>query len=232
MPATKQQKAIWYVLSLLLDCGEDWTRRRRTSSAEAAVAAKVAEGKFTALNKQELENRIIHGGKRGQFNKNEAIYIPPPKKNNSAVAAIWCRWDFESDHPKCGFYFGIWSDQPAFPAKYASDGQKHTAFLGFRYETPEYGNNHNYYHAQPCQSMGVPDDHIADALPISQRNPTWPLAAGSSLELLLCLVTSLYGMIGLSKLQKKVSEDLMMRNNQLLFSSIEKILLLQRNACD
>ena len=80
----------------------------------------------------------------------------------------------------------MWSQREAFPNPNPENGRRYVAFLGFRYETPEDGDNHDYYHAQPCQSMG---DGVrsrwTNALPISERNPTFPLAAQSSLELLL-----------------------------------------------
>ena len=115
-----------------------------------------------------------------------------PRREHSAVTAVWCQWDFNADVPKCGFYFGIWSEQDALPNPV--DG-KFTAFWGFRYETPEEGHNHDYYHAQPCQSMGN-REVVAHAVPVSTRYPTFPLAATSSLELLLCFFVSIYAMDG------------------------------------
>lgn len=102
-----------------------------------------------------------------------------------------------------------------------------TKFIGYRYETPEYGDNHNYYHAQPCQSMGDRDEKVTQALPVPERNPTWSLAAKSSLELLLCLVVSIYGMKGLLDMKNHFSKILNENNNLELFRSIKNILNLQ-----
>ena len=222
--------AIFSVLSLLLTNGEEWTRYQQKSSMEAKKVTDVAKGKFTPLRKNELENRILHSGKCGQFGDAEVIYIKPPAKENSAVAAIWCRWNFDLNPARCWFHFGIWSAQPSFPVPDTSDGLKYPAFLGFRYEAPEIGINHNYYHVQPCQSLGPKHNVILQALPISQRNPTWPLPADSSLDLLLCLVTSLYGMRGLTELAEKVQKDSVMRNYKTLNKSLNKILNLQKNS--
>ena len=52
----------------------------------------------------------------------------------------------------------------------------------------------NYYHAQPCRSMAASRTPVAEALPIPDRYPAFPLAATSSVDLLLCLVTSIHGM--------------------------------------
>ncbi len=229
MPATEEQKAILSVLSLLLTTGEEWTRRRQQSSKEAKIVAGAAKGKFTPLSKNELKSHILHGGKCGQFGASEAVYIKPPARENSAVAALWCRWNFNLNPASCWFHFGIWSAQPSFPTSEASDGRKYPAFMGFRYEAPETGENHNYYHVQPCRTIGPKDNVISQALPISQRNPTWPLPADSSLDLLLCLVTSLYGMKGVTSLAERVQKDPVMRNYKILAESFKKILKLQKD---
>ena len=165
----------------------------------------------------------------GQFGNGQVIYVRPPAKEKSAVAALWCRWSFSVEPAICGFYYGIWSTQPPFPVSDPPNGDKYTAFLGFRYETPERGDNHNYYHAQPCRSMGPGDEPIGEALPVSERNPTWPLPADSPLELLLCLVTSLYGMSGLRDLRSRVLENPQTRGNRVLCQSLDRLLTLQRN---
>lgn len=218
MATTDEQQAIFAVLRQLLTDGVDWKRRNASTTMDVSKAAQ----QFTALKEYELD--WMGSQSRYKFQAEKVIHIAPPSE--SAVAALWCRWNFDEAPSICGFYFGIWSAQPAFPN--LSVGDKHTAFIGFRYETPEVGDNHDYYHAQPCRSMG--DTAVVCSLPISSRFPTFPLAAQSSLKLLLCLVTSVYGMIGLKKLQSKVYGDPSMRRNTLLRQSIEDILELKRHA--
>ena len=76
--------------------------------------------------------------------------------------------------------------------------------------------------------MGAKDDPIDHALPVSQRDPTWPLAAKTALELLLCLVTSLYGMKGVVALQDKALEDVALRGNGVITEALKAILGLQQ----
>lgn len=228
LAAAEEQKALLQVLRLLRAEGEEWTRYKRTTAA--ASAAKSAEGKFTALEEQELDTHFLYQGKAGQFDENKVIYVKPPAKDPSAVAGIWCRWNYDKALPKCGFYYGLWSAQPAFPVVDPDDPTRHPAFVGYRFETPEEGDNHNFYHSQPCRSMGAKDDAIEHSLPISQRDPTWPLSAGNALELLLCLVTSLYGMNGLSNLRDTINGDATLRQNTLLKDAIGNLLSLQRQA--
>lgn len=96
-------------------------------------------------------------------------------------------------------------------------------FLGFRYETPEEGDNHNYFHAQPCRNMGGREAPVVHALPVGERNPTWPLAAASALELLLCLFTSLYGLRGLAELESDIQQSAGIRSQRLLLDSVSRI---------
>lgn len=220
MARTDEQQAIFAVLRQLLTDGVDWKRRNASAPREVSKEAQ----QFTPLKEYELE--WIGSQSRSQFKAENVIHIAPPSE--SAVAALWCRWDFDEAPSICGFYFGIWSAQPAFPN--LNVGNKHTAFIGFRYETPEVGDNHDYYHAQPCRSMG--DTDVVCSLPISPRFPTFPLVAQSSLELLLCLMTSVYGMDGLKELQSKVSGIPSMRRNTLLCNSIQRILELKQRAGD
>ena len=141
MAATEEQKAILSVLRVLRNEGETWSRHRRPLAATAV--ATVAERQFTALKENELVDYLLYRGKVGQFDDGRAIYIEPPPKEQSSVAAIWCRWNFDLELPSCGFYFGVWSAREAFSAADRSDSKTDTCFIGYRYETPEQGDNHN-----------------------------------------------------------------------------------------
>ena len=137
-----------------------------------------------------------------------------------AVAAIWCRWEFDSQSPSCGFYYGLWFQTKE---RTREEPKEKIGFVGYRYESPERGDNHNYFHVQPCKSLGGRDEEVAQALSFPRRNPTWPMPAKSTLELLLCVVVSLYGMNGLRELREQVSDDPMMRSNEMLRRSIDRI---------
>jgi hypothetical protein len=222
MAPADEQRAIWHVLRLLRSDGAVWLRESQPRKANRAH--KVAMGKFSALEELDLERHLIFSGRKGQFGESQIVFLKPPAKHPSAIAGVWCRWDYQKSPPRCGFYYGMWSAQPPFPKADPPSGELHTGFVGYRFETPEDGDNHNFYHAQPCRSMGDKDDLIDHAIPISHRDPTWPIAAGSALELLLCLVTSLYGMKGLVDLQNRVLEDPALRNNDLIKRAFTAVL--------
>lgn len=214
------------MLEALRSQGDAWLRRQAPKAANAVTTAK---RRYDALEGGELSTLLLHGTHVGQFDDTKVIFLPPPAKEDAAVAALWCRWDYDKPLAKCGFYFGIWSPQPQFP-KPPDGGQagQHVAFVGYRFETPEEDDNHNYYHAQPCRSMGRKDDEIEIALPVSNRMPTWPVAADGALELLLCLVTAVYGMKGLRELRDTLNQDARARQSQPLTGAFSSVLGLGR----
>ena len=130
------------------------------------------------------------------------------------MAAIWCKWHFHGVRMDCWFFLGIW----------LGDGQ----FIAFRFEPPERGDNHNYYHSQPCRNMGWEGTPDYGAMRVPERNPTWPLPAESSLDLLLCIVvSSIQGMIGLRNLKQRIDRGGIVRNSKLLAKAFGKMTAMQ-----
>ena len=209
------------MLLLLQRAGEEW--RNYSRPGVARTAERVATGSYTPITAAGLERHFLYSGASGQFDSNEVIYIRPPEREKTAITALWCRWDFSDTTARCGFYLGTWWSTPKLPTNTVVSGGR-TVFLGFRYETPEEGDNHNYFHAQPCRSMGDRDLPVVQALPITERNPTWPLAASTALELLLCLVASTYGRRGLDWLASEVQQGADIRAQGLLLSSVREAL--------
>ena len=203
-----ERKAIWYVLRELHRGGQDWIRNTQGSD-EVRIAA---ERRFSPLGEHDLERHLRHGAESGDFGQ-QALYVTPPRLECEAAAAIWCKWYFGNEQAACWFYLGLWLAE--------------RGFVGFRYEMPESGGNHNYYHSQPCQTMGSRDEVIPGALAVPERNPTWPLVAKSALELLLCLVVSIHGMNGLSQLKSDMMKDAAIRQDQLLKDAIEGVLTIR-----
>ena len=218
MAVTEEQRAILEVLRLLLIEGEGWAR---SVKSEHTGEAESASFRINPLNEQELKNHLLYSGPTGSFGNKEAIYVKPPNSEKNSFAALWCRWDFDSERPTCGFHFGVWFSRVELGDR--------TAFVGYRYETPEVGDNHNYYHAQPCRSMVTHQDSFSEALPVSQRYPTFPIAADSSIELLLCLVTSIHGMSGLRDLESSVKQDPALRKKSCLTGPLSHVISLQRS---
>ena len=66
-----------------------------------------------------------------------------------------------------------------------------------------------------------------EAIQVPEHNPTWPLPAKSSLELLLCLVISIQGMIGLRNLKQHIDREGIARQNKLLASAFKRVAAVQ-----
>ena len=168
-------------------------------------AKQTAEARFTPLGLMELDQRFRWGPDEGDFG-GCAIYVAPPRKQINTPMALWCRWDFRGKRCSCWYYLGMWLNP--------------SQFIGYRFEMPESGNNHNYFPSQPCRAMGKRTDVVRGALPIPVGNPTWPLAARSALELLLCLVASIHGMQGLREMDRAVKANAKMRQNSVLLEAL------------
>ena len=195
-----ERKAVRDVLRAMLLDGEEWLEQRpATPSAGGAVP-------FRALKPAQLDAYLLHR-ESGQFRAGEGIRVRPPRRE-AHMAAIWCKWH-HGVRMDCWFFLGIW----------LGDGQ----FIAFRFEPPERGDNHNYYHSQPCRNMGWEGTPDYGAIRVPERSPTWPLPAESSLDLLLCLVVSIQGMIGLRSLKKRIDRGGIVRNSKLLAKAFEKM---------
>ena len=174
-----ERRAIWRVLEELLNGGEKWLQES-SAKGDPALASPLRR-----INRWQLQTHLHEDG--GEFGPDEIIQVKPPFREGRR-AALRCKWNFKGRVARCWFYLGIWLERGRF--------------VGFRFEPPEPGDSHNYYHSQPCRTMGD-DRPVAGALELPERNPTWPLPATSSLELLLCLVLSIHGMAGLRKMEEE-----------------------------
>ena len=196
-----EREAIRHLLRALLLDGEQWLREQPSSQ----------ESPFAALSQWKLDSYLRPGARR-VFEPREAIRVRPPLRE-VRLSALRCEWDFNAERCGCWFHLGLW----------LSDGP----FLAFRFEPPEQGDNHNYYHSQPCRTMGWEGAPAHDAMPVPERNPTWPLAACSSLDLLLCLVVSIHGMVGLRRLKRRIDNQGKAPRNQPLSAAFRKMIARQ-----
>jgi len=74
---------------------------------------------------------------------------------------------------------------------------------------------------------GTPD---YGAIRVPERNPTWPLPAESSLDLLLCLIVSIQGMIGLRNLKQRIDKGGIRRRNKLLAEAFNRMIARSKTA--
>lgn len=203
MATLEEQKAIYQILVYLREGGIKEIRRGEERGRSGSTMRAI---RFSEADEKHISSSMLYGGRKGSLDKRHLVPIIPPSKEKDAVAALWYEWDFTQDEkPDVGYYVGLWNPVTLESNNQAKAGVR---FVGYRYESPEKkGDDHKYYHSQPCRSMGAKSDEIEEALPISHRAPTWPLPARCPVELLLCVLLSLYGMNGLKAFDKWVLEN-------------------------
>lgn len=192
----EEAKAIWYVLRQLLRDSENVDLRR--------IPPVFRERMFTLLDQITLEQRMRHDPSRA-FLQGEMIQLRPPSRD-ADFATVSCRREANGD-AAWRFYLGMWHRE---------------RFVGVRFEPPGDEENHSYYHSQLCSTMGD-GVAVAGALEVPERYPAWPLPAASSLELLLCLVVSVYGMADFNDLRGRIKGDKAMQQNSLLVNALDKM---------
>lgn len=200
-----EQKAIRLVLKELLRDGLEWQKEPKSRDARKALASGRM---FNPLAVSDLDRYLLPRS-RGKFEIGEAIQTRPPERE-VLISSLWCKWDFVGERAACWFYIGWW----------LTKGE----FAGFRFEPPGQGDNHDYYHSQPCRSMCLGGSEVHGALALPERNPTWPLPAGSSLDLLLCTIVSTWGMAGLQEVfNNALDTDAVLRQNRTIRDALNKI---------
>jgi hypothetical protein len=189
---TEEQRAVALILEHLHQEGQDWFR---LSNQPGVQFYEQLRETYELAERSQVEQ--VRQKSTSQFPVRNIVVVVPPAKEADPLLGLWCRWDFTQTPAKCGFYIGLWSKH---------DG-KHS-FVGFRFETPEEGEQHDYYHCQPCRNLGDREKSDDFAVAISERVPTFSLPAENSAELALNMVLALRGRSGFEKFRR----DLLVAN--------------------
>lgn len=194
-----EQDAVFLILETLARRGEIYARNAAAALNPRMLEAAATHTILEANNVSKLRNTSNAQGDLGAL---QVIKLQPPNHFPDRLVVLWCRWDYSKAPPRCGYYYGNWYlHRPAGQ----DAGSRVVGFLGYRFETPELGNNHNYYHCQPCMNFGEKaDPPVSHAIERSTYDPTWPIAAKNSVELLLCLVLALYGFDEFRKIESEM----------------------------
>jgi hypothetical protein len=84
--------------------------------------------------------------------------------------------------------------------------------FGYRYESPEGAGRHSYWHAQPIHHLKLHDETLIELPGLKDGwrpidTPAFPLDARCAVDLLFCLMVSLYGLHEASTMQANYFEN-------------------------
>lgn len=144
-----------------------------------------------------------------QVGNRSVIFLDPPE-GEIDFAILTGYWDFCRSQPDVSLYLGL----------FTTSTDEYIQAVGFRYETPEISKKHGYFHVQPTKEFRAKnigqamvrrdpfskfyDDGLENCwLPVS--DPTIPARANTPVDLLLCLLVSLYGTGKMTKILNEIS---------------------------
>ncbi len=174
---SEHYEAVRLILDRLKSHGLEWYRNSVLDEDE--YFKRPAAGGFGMFDGREIHE--IGSKLNGSFPKKKFLIMQPGAKEKDAVLGLWLRWDFRDGSCEFRVFLGQWSVVD----------QKET-FGAFRFETPETGDEHDYYHCQPCRNFGDKEP-VKDAALLSERFPTIPLNASNIVELTMCALLAALG---------------------------------------
>lgn len=174
---TEQFEAVQLILNRLNSEGLEWFRNA-VPDEEAFLRQPASEG-FGVFDGRQIHE--IGRKPNGSFPGKKFLIMQPGAKETEAVLGLWLRWDFREDTHEFRLFLGQWAVV-----------EKVDTFGAFRFETPEAGDVHNYYHCQPCRNFGD-KENLKNSVLFSERFPTIPLNASNIVELTLCALMAALG---------------------------------------
>lgn len=206
---TDEQRAVALIFDRLHMEGLEWYRK----SNAPGVAFYTARLKATYSVVDPTRVADIRWRPASQFPSRHIAILCPPDRDPEPLLAVWCRWNFEMNPAKCGFYIGLWT----------KIGGTHN-FVGFRFESPEEGDQHDFYHCQPCRNLGDQAHPDSRAVAISEFVPTLGLHAENSAELALNIVLAMRGKRGLERFRRSLMEaEAEARNSDILKRAFQRL---------
>lgn len=165
-----QQEAVRSLLLRLSEEGREWYRTARFADNDLFKFG--ASANFTVFDGSAIHE--IGRNPAGAFPKGKFLLTKAHPKENAAVVGFWLRWDFLQEPYEFRLFLGLW---------YRAEGKR--IFNGYRFDTPETGEEHDYYHCQPCRNF-ADKGLLPEAATVSDKFPTIPVNASNIVELTVC----------------------------------------------
>ena len=193
-----EHEAVILLLSRMQAHGLQWYRGAKID--EVDFFERRISGGFQILDGGEVHT--VGRKPRGSLPSKKIIVMPPSGKETDAVLGLWLKWDFEAQPFEFRLFLGQWSE---------IEGSR--TFVAFRFEAPEQGDEHCYYHCQPCRDFGDRDP-LPNAALISHRFPTIPVDASNIVELTVCALMASMGHKKMKAFVRKLLTDAAADSNE------------------
>lgn len=187
----EQFDAVALILNRLMTEGLEWYRG--ADAEDVGLFERRISGPFKIFETGHIYE--IGRKPKGSLPAKKILVMPPSGREAEAILGLWLCWNFEADPFEFRVFLGHW---------YEIKGDK--TFLAFRFEAPELGEDHNYYHCQPCRNFGDRDPVPYAAL-VSEKFPTIPINASNIVELTLCALKASMGQKKIKSFVRKLLKD-------------------------
>jgi hypothetical protein len=180
-------------------------QQRQGGPRDTECRERARQHGFYPINDKALEDMLSRTPDAGEVHcQGTWIFLPAPKKGSLRLPILNVIYDYDKKPAEIRLQAAIFYD---------FDGE--ALAMGWRFESPESRgeggeqSSHGYYHAQPSPSLRThrgwyelpaADRRIPDGL------PAFPLDAADEVDLLLCLMLSIYGLKEASELVGAVAD--------------------------
>ncbi|WBY08132.1 hypothetical protein PIB19_00825 [Sphingomonas sp. 7/4-4] len=186
-----EHDAVILLLERLKTEGLNWYRNAKTSDVD--MFERRISGNFSIFEGGEIHT--IGRKPTGSFPSKKILIMPPSGREDEAILGLWLKWDFAANPFEFRLFLGQWSEIGGIKT-----------FIAFRFEAPETGEQHCYYHCQPCRDFGDRDP-VPHAALVSHRFPTIPLNATNIVELTVCALMASMGNKAMKSFVQKLLRD-------------------------
>jgi hypothetical protein len=197
---TEHYDAVVLILDRLKAEGLEWYRNAESGGVD--VFERRISGSFSIFDSGEIHT--VGRKPRGSFPSKKILVMPPSGREEEAILGLWLKWDFEKTPFEFRLFIGQWSE---------IDNTK--TFIAFRFEAPEQGDEHNYFHCQPCRDFGD-REQVPNAALVSHRFPTIPVNASNIVELTVCALMSTMGHKKMKSFVRKLLRESALTSNAAL----------------
>jgi len=160
-----------------------------------------ASSRFARFNERELEGFFETNPERGDTSETGKYVFLPVVPNPRLLPVLNLAYDLPNNRVRLQLVLFVEKEV----------GQQARAF-GYRYESPETTGRHTFWHAQPIHQLRRHDETTIELPGLEDGwrpidTPAFPLDARCAIDLLACLMISLYGLPEVASMQANSFEN-------------------------